>query len=31
MGHEAIGIIEEIGADVRTLKQGDSVVMPFAF
>jgi threonine dehydrogenase-like Zn-dependent dehydrogenase len=31
MGHEAIGIIEEIGADVRTLKQGDLVVMPFAF
>jgi len=31
MGHEAIGIVEEIGADVNTLKQGDLVVMPFAF
>jgi threonine dehydrogenase-like Zn-dependent dehydrogenase len=31
MGHEAIGIVEEIGADVSTLKQGDLVVMPFAF
>jgi threonine dehydrogenase-like Zn-dependent dehydrogenase/predicted MFS family arabinose efflux permease len=31
MGHEAIGVIEEIGADVRTLKRGDVVVMPFAF
>ncbi len=31
MGHEAIGVVEEIGADVRTLKIGDVVVMPFAF
>src|ERR687884_690593 len=31
MGHEAIGVVEDIGADVRTLKQGDLVVMPFAF
>src|SRR4051794_11040781 len=31
MGHEAIGVVEEIGADVRTLKAGDVVVMPFAF
>src|ERR671936_821215 len=30
MGHEAIGFVEEIGADVRTLKRGDVVVMPFA-
>src|SRR5919201_2006205 len=30
MGHEAIGIVEEIGADVRTLKRGDVVVMTFA-
>jgi threonine dehydrogenase-like Zn-dependent dehydrogenase len=30
MGHEAIGIVEEIGADVRTVKRGDVVVMPFA-
>src|SRR4051794_6491027 len=31
MGHEAIGVVEEIGADVRTLRVGDVVVMPFAF
>jgi threonine dehydrogenase-like Zn-dependent dehydrogenase len=31
MGHEAIGVVEETGADVRTLKAGDVVVMPFAF
>jgi threonine dehydrogenase-like Zn-dependent dehydrogenase len=31
MGHEAIGIVEEIGADVRTVKVGDVVIMPFAF
>jgi threonine dehydrogenase-like Zn-dependent dehydrogenase len=31
MGHEAIGVVEEIGSDVRTLKVGDVVVMPFAF
>lgn len=31
MGHEAIGVVEEIGADVRTLRPGDLVVMPFAF
>src|SRR5438132_6384287 len=31
MGHEAIGIVGEIGSDVRTLKVGDVVVMPFAF
>ena len=31
MGHEAIGVVEEIGADIRTLKIGDVVVMPFAF
>jgi len=31
MGHEAIGIVEDVGADIRTLKQGDLVVMPFAF
>jgi threonine dehydrogenase-like Zn-dependent dehydrogenase len=30
MGHEAIGVIEEIGAEVRTVKRGDVVVMPFA-
>jgi threonine dehydrogenase-like Zn-dependent dehydrogenase len=31
MGHEAIGVVEEIGSDVRTLKVGDVVLMPFAF
>src|SRR5437762_1119791 len=31
MGHEAIGVIEAIGADVRTMKAGDVVVMPFAY
>jgi threonine dehydrogenase-like Zn-dependent dehydrogenase len=31
MGHEAIGIVEEVGADVRTIKAGDFVVMPFAW
>jgi threonine dehydrogenase-like Zn-dependent dehydrogenase len=31
MGHEAIGIVEEIGAEVRTVRPGDLVVMPFVF
>ena len=31
MGHEAIGLVEDVGADVRTIKPGDLVVMPFAF
>jgi threonine dehydrogenase-like Zn-dependent dehydrogenase len=31
MGHEAIGVVESVGADVRTIKRGDLVVMPFAF
>jgi len=31
MGHEAIGVVEALGADVRTLKKGDVVVMPFAY
>jgi len=31
MGHEAIGIVEDVGADVRTIKRGDFVIMPFAF
>ena len=30
MGHEAIGIVEDVGSGVRTLKPGDLVVMPFA-
>lgn len=31
MGHEAIGIVEAVGSDVRTIKRGDLVVMPFAY
>jgi threonine dehydrogenase-like Zn-dependent dehydrogenase len=31
MGHEAIGVVEEVGGDVRTVKLGDLVVMPFAY
>jgi threonine dehydrogenase-like Zn-dependent dehydrogenase len=30
MGHEAIGVVEAVGTDVRTVKRGDLVVMPFA-
>lgn len=31
MGHEAIGVVEAIGKDVRKIKRGDFVVMPFAY
>ena len=31
MGHEAIGVIEAVGDEVRTIKRGDLVVMPFAY
>jgi threonine dehydrogenase-like Zn-dependent dehydrogenase len=31
MGHEFIGIVEDAGRDVRTLKRGDLVVAPFAW
>src|SRR3954463_6176333 len=31
MGHEAIGVVEDVGAEVSTLERGDVVVMPFAF
>src|ERR671920_2058231 len=31
MGHEAIGVVEAVGDDVRTMKVGDVVVMPFAY
>ncbi len=29
MGHEFIGVVEEIGSDVKTMKAGDLVVSPF--
>lgn len=29
MGHEFIGMVEDVGADVRTVKPGDLVVSPF--
>ncbi|WP_273854202.1 alcohol dehydrogenase catalytic domain-containing protein [Guptibacillus spartinae] len=29
VGHEPMGIIEEVGPDVKTLKKGDRVVIPF--
>jgi threonine dehydrogenase-like Zn-dependent dehydrogenase len=31
MGHEAIGVVDAVGADVRTMKVGDLAVMPFAY
>ncbi len=31
MGHEAVGVVEVVGRDVRTIKAGDFVVMPFAW
>jgi hypothetical protein len=31
MGHEFIGIVEAVGADVRTVKVGDVVVAPFLY
>jgi len=31
MGHEAIGVVDAVGADVRNITRGDLVVMPFAF
>ncbi len=30
MGHEAIGIVEEIGSDVHRVRKGQVVIMPFA-
>src|SRR5919202_808628 len=30
MGHEAIGVVEDVGAEVSSVKRGDLVVMPFA-
>jgi threonine dehydrogenase-like Zn-dependent dehydrogenase len=31
MGHEFIGVVDAVGADVRTLEVGDVVVAPFAY
>src|SRR5271165_952534 len=31
MGHEFVGIVEETGAEVRTLQAGDFVIAPFAW
>jgi len=31
MGHEFMGIVEAVGADVRTVKKGDLVMAPFAW
>src|SRR4051812_1295958 len=31
MGHEAIGVVEAVGAEVRKVKKGNFVVMPFAY
>jgi len=30
-GHEWMGIVEEVGSEVRTIKKGDRVLAPFAF
>jgi threonine dehydrogenase-like Zn-dependent dehydrogenase len=30
MGHEAVCVVEEVGAEITTLKPGDVVAMPFA-
>ncbi len=30
-GHEWMGIVEEVGAEVRSLKKGDRVLAPFAY
>jgi len=31
MGHEFVGVVEEVGTAVRTVKRGDLVVAPFAW
>jgi hypothetical protein len=31
MGHEAIGVVMEVGRDVQRIKPGQVVIMPFAF
>ncbi|GAA3006246.1 zinc-dependent alcohol dehydrogenase family protein [Actinokineospora diospyrosa] len=30
MGHEFVGVVEEVGAEVRTVRPGDFVIAPFA-
>ena len=31
MGHEAVGVVEDVGSQTTKIKKGDLVVMPFAF
>ena len=31
MGHEAIGVVEDVGKGVQKIRRGDFVIMPFAF
>src|SRR5919199_3264523 len=31
IGHEFIGVVEDVGADVRNVNKGDLVICPFAF
>jgi threonine dehydrogenase-like Zn-dependent dehydrogenase len=31
IGHEFVGVVEEVGADVRNVSRGDFVIAPFAF
>lgn len=31
MGHEAVGVVEQVGAEVNAVKAGDVVAMPFAY
>jgi threonine dehydrogenase-like Zn-dependent dehydrogenase len=31
IGHEFVGIVEEVGSDVRQIKAGDFVIAPFAY
>ena len=30
MGHEAIGVVEDVGSEVQTIRRGQVVIMPFA-
>src|SRR4028118_1000765 len=31
MGHEAVGVVEDVGSQVTKINKGDLVVMPFAY